>query len=64
MLSLLLSHAQTGKCWLCATTGNMLKTFVLSFLLAVGLPVPPLAVCRQQFMSGAGMSCKRKSEEI
>lgn len=60
MLSLLLSHAQTGKRWL----WNMLNPCVLSFLLAAGLPAPPLTVCRQQFMSGPGMSCKRKWEEI
>lgn len=37
---------------------------VLSFLLATGHPVPPLAVCRQQFISGPGRSSKRKWEEI
>lgn len=36
---------------------------VLSFLLGTGGPVPPLAACRQQLISGPGRSSK-KSEEI
>lgn len=40
------------------------ETRVLSLLHAAGYPVPPLAACRQQFISGPGRSCKGKWEEI
>lgn len=40
------------------------ETRVLSFLLATGHPVPPLAACRHQFISGPGRSCEGKWEEI
>lgn len=45
------------------TTCYMLERCV-RWLHAAGYPVPPLAACRQQFISGPGRSCKGKWEEI
>lgn len=40
------------------------ETCVFSLLFTTGYPVPPLAACRQQFISGRGRSCEGKWEEI
>ena len=56
-----LSHGQLGKSLLvgvCKGLKYVDEIRVLSFLLATGHPVPPLVVCRQQFISGPGKSCK------
>lgn len=65
--SLFLSHCQMAKCsvvGVCKDLKYVEEKRVLSFLLATGHPVPPLAVCRQQLISGPGRSCERKWEEI
>lgn len=65
--NLCMRYGQLGKCLkvgVCKELKYVEEMRVLSFLLTTNHPVPPLAVCRHQMISGPERSCKRKWEEI